>query len=114
MLTDDCKENPVYCLGQPATSCESLLSRQPLDHHNLTRLPLRRTAPEQRGQRTSLARVDQHACRGARFVPDRQIVRQRGEIFVDAFTRYVSKDLGFVLQAIMILFVACFQRYARR
>lgn len=38
----------------------------------------------------------------------------RGEIFVDAFTRYVSKDLGFVLQAIMILFVACFQRYARR
>ncbi|MBK9164663.1 MAG: ABC transporter permease [Acidobacteria bacterium] len=38
----------------------------------------------------------------------------RGEIFVDAFTRYVSKDLGFVLQAIMILFVACFQRYTRR
>ncbi len=38
----------------------------------------------------------------------------RGEIFVDAFTRYVSKDLGFVLQAIMILFVASFQRYARR
>jgi simple sugar transport system permease protein len=38
----------------------------------------------------------------------------RGEIFVDAFTRYVSKDLGFVLQAIMILFVACFQRFARR
>lgn len=38
----------------------------------------------------------------------------RGEIFVDGFTRYVSKDLGFVLQAIMILFVACFQRYARR
>lgn len=38
----------------------------------------------------------------------------RGEIFVDAFTRYVSKDLGFVLQAIMILFVACFQKFARR
>ena len=38
----------------------------------------------------------------------------RGEIFVDAFTRYVSKDLGFVLQAIIILFVACFQRFARR
>lgn len=38
----------------------------------------------------------------------------RGEIFVDAFTRYVSKDLGFVLQAIMILFVACFQRYSKR
>jgi general nucleoside transport system permease protein len=38
----------------------------------------------------------------------------RGEIFVDAFTRYVSKDLGFVLQAIMILFVACFQRDTRR
>jgi simple sugar transport system permease protein len=38
----------------------------------------------------------------------------RGEIFVDGFTRYVSKDLGFVLQAIMILFVACFQRYAKR
>ncbi|MBX3244723.1 MAG: ABC transporter permease [Acidobacteria bacterium] len=38
----------------------------------------------------------------------------RGEIFVDGFTRYVSKDLGFVLQAIIILFVACFQRYARR
>ncbi len=38
----------------------------------------------------------------------------RGEIFVDGFTRYVSKDLGFVLQAIMILFIACFQRYARR
>jgi len=38
----------------------------------------------------------------------------RGEIFVDGFTRYVSKDLGFVLQAIMILFVACFQKFARR
>jgi general nucleoside transport system permease protein len=37
----------------------------------------------------------------------------RGEIFVDAFTRYVSKDLGWVLQAIIILFVACFQIYTR-
>jgi simple sugar transport system permease protein len=37
----------------------------------------------------------------------------RGEIFVDAFTRYVSKDLGWVLQAIIILFVACLQRYSR-
>ncbi len=38
----------------------------------------------------------------------------RGEIFVDAFTRYVSKDLGWVLQAVIILFVACFQIYTRR
>jgi simple sugar transport system permease protein len=38
-------------------------------------------------------------------------VLQRGEIFVDAFTRYVSKDLGFVLQAIIILIVACLQMY---
>jgi ABC-type uncharacterized transport system permease subunit len=38
----------------------------------------------------------------------------RGEIFVDAFTAKVSKDLGWVLQAIIILFVACFQRYTRR
>jgi ABC-type uncharacterized transport system permease subunit len=37
----------------------------------------------------------------------------RGEIFVDAFTRYVSKDLGAVLQAIIILFVACLQMYSR-
>lgn len=37
----------------------------------------------------------------------------RGEIFVDAFTRYVSKDLGWVLQAIIILFVACLQMYSR-
>lgn len=41
-------------------------------------------------------------------------VLQRGEIFVDAYTRYVSKDLGFVLQAIIILFVACLQVYSRR
>lgn len=38
----------------------------------------------------------------------------RGEIFVDAFTEKVSKDLGWVLQAIIILFVACFQIYTRR
>lgn len=38
----------------------------------------------------------------------------RGEIFVDAFTSKVSKDLGWVLQAIIILFVACFQKFARR
>jgi len=38
----------------------------------------------------------------------------RGEIFVDAFTAKVSKDLGWVLQAIIILFVACFQRYSKR
>lgn len=37
----------------------------------------------------------------------------RGEIFVDAFTRYVSKDLGWVLQAVIILFVACFQIYTK-
>ena len=37
----------------------------------------------------------------------------RGQIFVDAFTRYVSKDLGWVLQAIIILFVACLQIYSR-
>lgn len=38
----------------------------------------------------------------------------RGEIFVDAFTTRVSKDLGWVLQAIIILFVACFQKFARK
>lgn len=37
----------------------------------------------------------------------------RGEIFVDAFTKYVSKDLGSVLQAIIILFVACLQKFSR-
>lgn len=39
-------------------------------------------------------------------------VLMRGEIFVDAFTPKVSKDLGQVLQAIIILFVACLQIYA--
>jgi ABC-type uncharacterized transport system permease subunit len=38
----------------------------------------------------------------------------RGEIFVDAFTSKVSKDLGWVLQAIIILFVACLQMYTRQ
>jgi simple sugar transport system permease protein len=37
----------------------------------------------------------------------------RGQIFVDAFTRYVSKDLGAVLQAIIIIFVASLQMYSR-
>jgi general nucleoside transport system permease protein len=41
-------------------------------------------------------------------------VLQRGEIFVDAFTPRVSKDIGLVLQAIIILFVAGFQIYARK
>jgi simple sugar transport system permease protein len=39
-------------------------------------------------------------------------VLMRGEIFVDAFTVKVSKDLGQVLQAIIILFVACLQMYS--
>lgn len=38
----------------------------------------------------------------------------RGEIFVDAFTRYVSKDIGLVIQAIVILFVACLQKYSKK
>jgi ABC-type uncharacterized transport system permease subunit len=38
----------------------------------------------------------------------------RGEIFVDAFTRYVSKDIGLVLQAVIILFVACLQKYSKK
>ena len=38
----------------------------------------------------------------------------RGEIFVDAFTAKVSKDLGQVLQAIIILFVACFQVFTQK
>jgi simple sugar transport system permease protein len=37
----------------------------------------------------------------------------RGQIFVDAFTRYVSKDVGAVLEAIIILFVASLQMYSR-
>ena len=38
----------------------------------------------------------------------------RGEIFVDAFTSKVTKDLGWVLQAIIILFGACLQKYSRK
>jgi simple sugar transport system permease protein len=38
----------------------------------------------------------------------------RGEIFVDAFTVKVSKDLGLVLQAIIIMFVACFQKFSKK
>jgi ABC-type uncharacterized transport system, permease component len=41
-------------------------------------------------------------------------VLQRGEIFVDAFTRHISKDIAFVLQAIAILFVACLQKYSKK
>lgn len=41
-------------------------------------------------------------------------VLKRGEIFVDIETRFVSKDLVEVLQAIIIIFVACLQRYTRR
>ncbi|MCW5962023.1 MAG: ABC transporter permease [Pyrinomonadaceae bacterium] len=40
-------------------------------------------------------------------------ILSRGGIFVDAFTRYVSKDLVEVLQAVVILFVACLQRYRK-
>lgn len=41
-------------------------------------------------------------------------ILMRGEIFVDAFTRYVSKDIGLILQAIVILFVACLQKYSKK
>lgn len=41
-------------------------------------------------------------------------ILMRGEIFVDAFTRYVSKDIATVLQAIVILFVACLQKYSKK
>jgi general nucleoside transport system permease protein len=41
-------------------------------------------------------------------------VLKRGEIFVDIETRYVSKDLVEVLQAIIILFVASLQKFTRR
>lgn len=41
-------------------------------------------------------------------------VLKRGEIFVDIETRFVSKDLVEVLQAIIIIFVASLQRYSRR
>ena len=41
-------------------------------------------------------------------------VLQRGAIFVDIETKYVSKDLVDVLQAIIILFVAALQRFSRK
>lgn len=41
-------------------------------------------------------------------------ILMRGEIFVDAFTPYVSKDIGLILQAITILFVACLQKYSKK
>lgn len=41
-------------------------------------------------------------------------VLKRGEIFVDIETRFVSKDLVEVLQAIIIIFVASLQRYTRK
>jgi simple sugar transport system permease protein len=41
-------------------------------------------------------------------------VLKRGEIFVDIETKYVSKDLVEVLQAIIIIFVASLQRYSRK
>jgi simple sugar transport system permease protein len=41
-------------------------------------------------------------------------VLMRGEIFVDAFTKYVSKDIAAILQAIVILFVASLQKYSKR
>jgi simple sugar transport system permease protein len=41
-------------------------------------------------------------------------VLKRGEIFVDIETKYISKDVVEVLQAIIIIFVASLQRYTRR
>jgi simple sugar transport system permease protein len=41
-------------------------------------------------------------------------ILKRGGVFVDAFTPYVSKDLVDVLQAIIILFVACLQKYTKK
>jgi simple sugar transport system permease protein len=41
-------------------------------------------------------------------------VLRRGQIFVDIETRYISKDVVEVLQAIIILFVASFQRFTRK
>ena len=41
-------------------------------------------------------------------------VLKRGEIFVDIETKYVSKDLVEVLQAIIIIFVASLQRFSRK
>jgi general nucleoside transport system permease protein len=41
-------------------------------------------------------------------------VLKRGEIFVDIETKYVSKDLVLVLQAIIIIFVASMQKFVRK
>ncbi|HUR99321.1 MAG TPA: ABC transporter permease [Pyrinomonadaceae bacterium] len=41
-------------------------------------------------------------------------VLKRGEIFVDIETRFVSKDLVQVLQAIIIIFVASLQKFSRK
>src|SRR5687767_10081276 len=41
-------------------------------------------------------------------------VLKRGEIFVDIETRFVSKDLVEVLQAIIIIFVASLQRFSKK
>ncbi len=41
-------------------------------------------------------------------------VLKRGEIFVDIETKYVSKDLVEVLQAIIIIFVASLQKFTRK
>jgi ABC-type uncharacterized transport system permease subunit len=41
-------------------------------------------------------------------------VLKRGEIFVDAFTEHVSKDLVEVLQAIVIIFVASLQKFSKK
>jgi general nucleoside transport system permease protein len=41
-------------------------------------------------------------------------ILKRGGIFVDLETRFVSKDLVEILQAIAILFVACLQKYSRK
>lgn len=38
----------------------------------------------------------------------------RGGVFIDAYTKYVSKDLVLVLQAIIILLVASLQRYVKK
>jgi general nucleoside transport system permease protein len=41
-------------------------------------------------------------------------VLKRGEVFVDIETRFVSKDLVEVLQAIIIIFVASLQKFSRK
>ncbi len=41
-------------------------------------------------------------------------VLKRGDIFVDAFTEYVSKDLVEVIQAIVIIFVASMQKFSKK